>query len=140
MAIFFSYQFQNFRVRNSTVLKRWLLRAFKNEKKNLKQLNIIFCSDKFLLDINKKFLKHNYFTDIITFQYHKRNEPVKGEIFISVERVKKNSEKFNTAFRDELHRVLIHGALHLCGRKDKSSKEKSIIRTMEDSYLSLRNF
>src|SRR5204863_1939111 len=117
----------------------WLLHAFKNEKKKLKQLNIIFCSDKFLLDINKKFLKQNYFTDIITFYYHKKNEPVEGEIFISVERVKNNSEKFNTNFKDELHRVMIHGVLHLCGYKDKSSKEKTVIRSMENFYLAVKN-
>ncbi|MBK5284909.1 MAG: rRNA maturation RNase YbeY [Bacteroidia bacterium] len=140
MAVFFSYQFPNFRVRNSSAVKCWILKTFKNERKNLKQLNIVFCSDKFLLSINKKFLKHNYFTDIVTFYYHKKHEPVEGEIFISVERVKSNSIKFNTPFKDELNRVIIHGALHLCGYKDKSSKEKSTIRKKEDFYLLIRNF
>ena len=139
MAIFFSYQFPNFRIRNSSAVKRWALQAFKSEKKNLKQLNIVLCTDKFLLSINKKFLKHNYHTDIIAFQYNKKNSPVEGEIFISVERVRNNSEKFRTTFADELHRVIIHGALHLCGYNDKTSREKSAIRKKEDIYLSKRN-
>src|SRR5262245_15923455 len=101
--------------------------AFKEEKKSLKQLNVVFCSDKFLLDINKKFLKHNYLTDVITFQYNKKGAPVEGEIFISVERVKSNAKKFDNTFRDEFHRVLIHGVLHLCGYKDKTSKAKTTI-------------
>ena len=140
MAIFFSYRLPNFRIRNSSEVKRWLHQAFRNEKKKLKRLNIIFCSDKELLKINRGFLKHDYLTDIITFQYSKKKSPVEGEIFISAERVKKNSEKFNTTFKNELHRVIIHGVLHLCGMKDGTSKEKSSVRKKEDFYLFKRNF
>ena len=140
MAIFFSYQLSGFRVRNSSSVKRWLLKAFKSEKKKLKKLNIIFCSDKFLLGINKKFLKHNFLTDIITFQYNQKKSPVEGEIYISIERVKSNAEQFKHSFTDELHRVLIHGALHLCGYKDKTLKDKSTIRKGEEFYLSHRKF
>lgn len=117
-----------------------MIQSFKREKKKLKKLNIVFCTDKFLLGINKKFLKHNFLTDIITFQYNEKNSALEGEIYISVERVKGNAEQFNNSFTDELHRVLIHGALHLCGHKDKTRKDKSAIRKDEDFYLSLRKF
>jgi len=93
-----------------------------------------------LLDINKKFLKHNFFTDIITFQYSKKNAPVEGEIFISVETVRKNARQFVVTIKDELHRVIIHGALHLCGYGDKTAKAKSAIRKKEDLYLFQRDF
>ena len=139
-AIFFTYQVPRFRVRNSSPVKRWMLQAFRQEKKKLKQLNVVFCSDKFLLDINKKFLKHNFHTDVITFQYNKKNAPVEGEIFISVEMVMANSKKFNAAFKDELHRVMIHGALHLCGYSDKTSAAKSLMQKRENKHLLQRNF
>ena len=116
-----------------------MLKAFRSEKKKLKQLNIVFCSDKFLLDINKKFLGHDFLTDIITFHYNKKNSPVEGEIFISVERVKSNAKKFSTTFRDELHRVMIHGALHLCGYADKTSAAKSAMEKKENQYLLKRS-
>jgi probable rRNA maturation factor len=103
-------------------------------------LNVVFCSDKYLLDINKKFLKHNFFTDIITFQYNKKTAPIEGEIFISAEQVKSNSRKFKTALRDEMHRVIIHGVLHLCGYRDNTVKAKSTIRKKEDLYLFQRGF
>lgn len=115
-------------------------KAFRKEKKSLKQLNVVFCSDKFLLNINKKFLKHNFLTDVITFQYNKKNTPVEGEIFISVERVRSNAKKFSVTLRDELHRVIIHGALHLCGYNDKTRSAKSIVRKREGRYLLQRNF
>lgn len=117
-----------------------MLQAFRQEKEKLKQLNIVFCSDKFLLDINKKFLKHNFFTDVITFQYNKKNTPIEGEIFISVETVKANSKKFGTAFKDELHRVMIHGVLHLCGYSDKTSAAKSLMQKSENKHLLRSNF
>jgi probable rRNA maturation factor len=138
--VFFSYQFSDFRVRNSSAVKRWLLRAFKSEKKKLKQLNITFCSDKELLKINNDFLKHNYFTDIITFQYNKKTSAVESEVYISVERVKNNASELGMTFTDELHRVMIHGVLHLCGYKDKTAKDKTVITKKEDAYLLKRNF
>jgi len=117
-----------------------MLSTFKKEKRSLEQLNVVFCSDKFLLGINKKFLKHDFLTDVITFHYNKKNAPVEGEIFISVERVKSNSKKFDASFRDELHRVIIHGVLHLCGYSDKTPIAKSAIRRKEDNRLFQRNF
>jgi|SRR5436853_4081680 len=138
--IYFTYQVPGFRVQKASAVKRWMLSTFKKEKKPLEQLNVVFCSDKFLLGINKKFLKHNSLTDVITFHYNKKDAPVEGEIFISVERVKNNSKKFNASFRDELHRVIIHGVLHLCGYSDKTPRAKSAIRRKEDSRLLQRNF
>jgi rRNA maturation RNase YbeY len=139
-AISFTYLLPGFRVSNSSAVKRWMLSAFRKEKKSLKQLNVIFCSDKYLLDINKKFLRHNFFTDIITFRYSKKNAPIEGEIFISIETVKSNSKKFDTTFKNELHRVIIHGVLHLCGYLDNTSREKSVIGKKEDKYLFQCNF
>lgn len=121
-------------------VKHWMLQVFRKEKKPVKQLNVVFCSDKYLLDINKKFLKHNFFTDVITFQYNQKNVPVEGEIFISAQQVKDNTKKFGTTLRDELHRVIIHGVLHLCGYRDNTSRAKSAVRKKEDSYLFQRNF
>jgi probable rRNA maturation factor len=103
-------------------------------------LNVVFCSDKYLLGINKRFLKHNFFTDVITFQYNKKNAPIEGEIFISAQQVKSNSKKFSTTLKDELHRVIIHGVLHLCGYGDNTAKAKSAIRKKEDLYLFKRAF
>ncbi len=114
--------------------------AFTKEKQKLKQLNVVFCSDKYLLGINKKFLQHNFFTDIITFHYNQKRAPIEGEIFISVEAVKSNSKKFDVSFKDELHRVMIHGVLHLCGYLDHTAKAKSAIRKKEDFYLLQRHF
>ena len=117
-----------------------MLQVFRREKNPLRQLNVVFCSDQFLLGINRKFLKHDFLTDVITFQYNKKNTPVEGEIFISAECVRSNSKKFGTTLRDELHRVIIHGVLHLCGYNDKMPKAKSAIRKKEDAYLFQRNF
>jgi rRNA maturation RNase YbeY len=138
--ILFSYRLAGFRVRNSRKVKQWLLNTFKKEKTKLHRLNIIFCGDKELRSINKNFLRHDYFTDIITFQYNQKNAPVEGEIFISVDRVRNNAEKFEIIFPDELHRVMIHGVLHLCGCKDKTAKEKAAIRNQENHFLQRRNF
>jgi rRNA maturation RNase YbeY len=139
-SIIFSYRLANFRVRNSRTVKQWLSNAITLEKKKLQRLNIIFCTDKELLRINRNFLKHDYFTDIITFQYNRKNTPLEAEIFISVNRVINNAEEFETKIKDELHRVMIHGVLHLCGYKDKTVKEKSAIRLRENIYLQKRNF
>ena len=101
------------------------------------QLIIFFCTDQYLLDINKRFLKHDYFTDIITFNLADPNGKIEGEIYISVDRVRENSKKMQVSLREELHRVIFHGALHLCGYGDKGDKEKKKMTTAEDRYLRL---
>ncbi len=108
-----------------------------NEIKKLKklQLTYIFCSDEHLLQINKEFLKHNTYTDIVTFDLGEFDDEVIGEIYISVDRVAENAEKFDTTYNNELHRVIFHGALHLCGYKDKTEEDKKKMRRKEDQCL-----
>lgn len=98
-------------------------------------LTYIFCTDEYLLDINRKFLDHDTYTDIITFNLTGEGELLTGEIYISTERVAENAEKFGTLYQEELHRVIFHGALHLCGFKDKSATDKKKMREMEDKCL-----
>lgn len=98
-------------------------------------LTYIFCNDEYLLDINRKFLDHDTYTDIITFDLTGDNELLTGEIYISTDRVAENAEKFGTTYAEELHRVIFHGALHLCGFKDKSATDKKKMREMEDKCL-----
>jgi probable rRNA maturation factor len=116
-------------------LKSFLAALFKREKKALASLTYIFCSDKALLDINQQFLQHDYYTDIITFNLAPRNHAVEGEIYISLDRVRENALNLDEYFYRELHRVIFHGALHLCGYKDKTNKDLLIMRTTEDFYL-----
>ena len=99
------------------------------------EMNIIFCNDAFLLEMNNNFLDHDTFTDIITFDLSDQKNAVDGEIYISVERVKENAKIFKTTYTDELHRVIFHGVLHLCGFKDKKEKDKKIMRENEDYCL-----
>ena len=116
-------------------LKAAVASLMKDEGKSFVSLDYIFCSDEYLLEINQNFLSHDDLTDIITFDLSDNKEKLKGEIYISVERVLDNSLLFNSTFRDELARVVFHGALHLCGYKDKSKKELVEIREKEDYYL-----
>ena len=105
--------------------------------KNVKtaEINVIFCNDPFLLEMNNNFLDHDTFTDIITFDLSESKNAVDGEIYISVERVRENAKIFKTTYTDELHRVIFHGVLHLCGFKDKKEKDKKIMRENEDYCL-----
>lgn len=108
----------------------------KNLKKTQKvQLTYIFCSDEHLLGINQQFLKHNTYTDIITFDLGEYDDEVIGEIYISVDRVADNAAKFGVDYNDELHRVIFHGALHLCGYKDKTEADRKEMRRKEDLCL-----
>jgi probable rRNA maturation factor len=111
--------------------------TIKKEKKGIGDLTYVFCSDEYLLSLNQKFLNHNTLTDIITFDYSEA-KTLSGEIYISIERVAENAEKFKVAFEDELHRVMIHGVLHLAGYKDKRPAEKALMRKKEEASLSLR--
>lgn len=109
------------------------------ENKELGELTLIFCSDDYLLDINREHLNHDYFTDIITFDYS--DFPiVSGDLFISIDRVKENAVDFNVSFEHELHRVIIHGFLHLCGYLDKSEEDELIMRSKENQALNLIGF
>ena len=140
MPLHFHTQNISFSLKNKKELKRWISHTLLSEKKNLGQIDFIFCDDAFLLQYNKTYLKHNAYTDIITFDYSiKKSNPllISGDIFISIERVKENASKFNTSFMNEIHRVMIHGVLHLIGYKDKGKKDKLAMRIKEDFYLAL---
>lgn len=116
----------------------WIKSVIKREKYTASEINFIFCSDERLSEINLQYLNHKTLTDIITFDYSTNNKELKGDIFISIPRVKENAVKFKADFDTELHRVIIHGVLHLIGFTDKSKSEKSIMREKEDACLSLR--
>ncbi|MGZ3836667.1 MAG: rRNA maturation RNase YbeY, partial [Mucilaginibacter sp.] len=106
----------------------------------LKELNYIFCSDQYLLQINQQYLDHDTYTDIVTFDNSDIAKVIVGDIFISIDRIRENAAKFNTGEVNELHRVIIHGALHLLGYTDKKADSKKTMTAKEDHYLSLRNF
>lgn len=118
-------------------LKLFLVALFKREKADLGELQYVFCSDAYLLGINRQFLDHDYYTDIITFDLSEPDEPINAEIYISVERVRENAREFKTSLSKELHRVIFHGALHLCGYTDKGFQAEKEMRKMEDKYLNL---
>lgn len=118
-------------------LKAFIELLFKKEKKKLEHCNYVFCSDDYLLEINKQYLKHDFYTDIVTFDLSEPGHPINAEIYISVDRVRDNARQFETSLKRELHRVIFHGALHLCGYKDKSKQEGLNMRKMEDKYLDL---
>ena len=112
----------------------WIKSVIILEGKTPGDISFVFCSDDYLLDVNRKYLKHDFFTDIITFDYVE-NSQINGDIFISVDRVKDNSVQFNTSFSNELHRIIIHGVLHLLGYKDKKKEDKKLMTDKEDFYL-----
>jgi rRNA maturation RNase YbeY len=120
-------------------LRLWMQKVAQKHRCKIEQLDFIFCSDDYLLHINQQFLAHNTFTDIITFDYskpsNKASKGIAGEIYISVERVKENAITFKTNFTNELHRVMIHGVLHICGFKDKKVQEQKEMRAQEDLAL-----
>lgn len=115
--------------------KKWLNQVISNEDKEEGDITYIFCDDDYLLEKNIRFLNHNTLTDVITFDYCEGNS-VSGDIFISIERVKENSEVFKVDFLTELNRVMVHGLLHLLGYKDKTEKESNLMRKKENYYLS----
>jgi len=117
-------------------LKSFIKDIFKNEKKKARSLNYIFCSDQHLLEINKTYLGHNYFTDIITFDLTEPgSKTIEGEIYISIDTVKDNAKRFKTTISKELYRVIFHGVLHLCGYDDKTITDKSQMTEKENYYL-----
>jgi rRNA maturation RNase YbeY len=121
---------------NRTGLKKYIGSIFIKEGIKLKSLNCIFCTDKALLEINRKYLNHDFYTDIITFDLSEKGA-VKAEIYISIDRVRENARKLGFSFKSELHRVIFHGVLHLCGYKDKNKSEKMKMRGKEAFYLAL---
>lgn len=130
----FFFEQGGFALSNRTGLKKFIRTLFTREKRKLGNINYIFCSDKKLLEINQQFLKHDYYTDIITFDLS-ADSSVVAEVYISIDRVRDNAKILGVSFKQELHRVIFHGALHLCGYSDKRPAEKALMRKKEDFYL-----
>jgi probable rRNA maturation factor len=130
------YNEVSFSLSNRTKLKLFIPNIFRLEAtKPLEQLNYIFCTDEYLLHVNREFLKHDYYTDIITFDLSEENGTITGEIYISIDRVRDNARQNNVRLYEELHRVIFHGALHLCGYGDKAPKEVKQMRAKENFYM-----
>jgi probable rRNA maturation factor len=136
--IYFFYEDVDFNFTAIRNTKSWLKGVIRAENKKLAELCYIFCSDAILADVNLQYLRHTTLTDIITFDIGEDVHIVEGEIYISIERVKDNAAKFKVSFDQELHRVMVHGVLHLLGYSDKTPQQKKIMRKKEDAYLSLR--
>lgn len=134
MAITFQNQEISFYLKEKTKLREWIKSVITSEKKKTGEINFVFTSDKVLLKYNLEYLNHHTLTDIITFDSCEENI-INGDIIISTERVKENSEKFSVSFEEELHRVMIHGILHLCGYKDKTTSAKQLMRKKENLAL-----
>ena len=133
----FFFQYPGVTLQNRIRLKTYIQKIFHREKRSLGGLNYIFCSDKELLRINRQFLGHDFYTDILTFELSETPGITQGEIYISINRVRENAKDLGVSFKSELHRVIFHGALHLCGYGDKTKREKQEMRGKEDKYLSL---
>ncbi len=129
----------SFNLARKLFLKKWITEVIALEKKKKGEINYIFCNDNYLAQINLEYLKHDTLTDIITFDYTQDHKGfISGDIFISIERVRENAKLLQLPFSEELHRVMIHGILHLIGYKDKTKALKSIMRQKEDISLSLQ--
>ncbi len=137
MDIQFFFTDQKITLTDRTKLKSFIQSIFKKEKTPATSLTYVFCSDSYLLEINKQFLQHDYFTDIITFDLSSTKDLIEGEVYISIDRVKDNAEQLGNTIKNELHRVIFHGALHLCGYKDKKLSDEKAMRAAEEKYLKL---
>ena len=126
-----------FQFKPKRLTSSWLKMVAESEIRKLGDINVIFCSDNYILDINQKYLQHDYFTDIITFDYCEGNK-LSGDLFISVDSVRENSIYYHTAFDDELNRVIVHGLLHLIGYDDHTVEDIAQMRSKENYYLELR--
>ncbi|MFM7216519.1 MAG: rRNA maturation RNase YbeY [Bacteroidota bacterium] len=129
-----------FRLSAKNQLADWLMKSIRKEAFRAGTINIVFCGDRYLRTMNKRFLGHDYNTDIITFPTGEDPSVIDGDLFISIESVRKNAETFKVTFQDELHRVIIHGILHLCNYSDKSERKKKEMRAREDHYLNRRSW
>ena len=116
-------------------IKEWLFNIADEERCKIREVNYIFCSDEYLLDINKRYLQHDYYTDIITFQYNEKESPIEGDCFISSETVRYNAQDYNDKFENELYRVIVHGLLHLLGYEDKKESDYELMKKKENYYL-----
>ena len=127
----------SFIFKEKRLTNRWLKLVAESEIRRLGEIAIIFCSDNYILDVNLKYLQHDYYTDIITFDYCE-GDRLSGDLFISVDSVRENASTYGTEFADELNRVIVHGLLHLIGYDDHSEEDIAVMRSKENYYLSLR--
>ena len=127
-----------FVLKNKQANNRWLKMVAGSEVRTIGDVNIIFCSDNRILDVNMRYLQHDYFTDIITFDYCEGNR-LSGDLFISIDTVRENAVEYGSGFDEELHRVMVHGILHLIGYDDSNPEEEKLIHEKEDYYLALRD-
>ena len=127
----------NFSISDEHAVASWLNDVCVAEGKSLEVVSYIFCADEYLLEMNRQYLNHDYYTDVITFDYCEA-DAVSGDVFISIDRVEENAQTIGVSKQDELHRVMVHGLLHLIGYGDKSEAEKEQMTQKEDYYLSLR--
>lgn len=130
----------SYKLQQKLKVKNWIRNTIAAEGYKLIELNFIFCTDEYLLGINERFLNHSTYTDIITFDNSEQKGSIVGDIFISTDRIKENSKKYAVPEKDELHRIMIHGILHLLGYPDKPKKNKVIMTAMENKYLAIREF
>ncbi len=138
MAITFNSEQINFNSKGKSLLKKWIKSIIEQEGKKVGEINYIFCSDDYLLGINQTYLKHDTYTDVITFDFNEGSSKIiSGDIYISIDRVGDNAQKFKVSFEEELRRVIIHGILHLCGYLDKMPSEIKIMREKEEESLQL---
>ena len=133
--IIFNFKDVSFLLPNRKLLKTFIAKLFQKEQITVQQLDYIFCSDQYLLKLNKTYLGHDYYTDVITFTLSDSSEPIRGEIYISIDRIRENAKLYDRSFRNELHRIMLHGALHLSGYTDKRKKDKELMTKKEDYYL-----
>ena len=122
-------------LKNTADLKRFIELIFKKEMRSLDSINYIFCSDRAILEINKKYLNHDFYTDVITFDLSPNNKAISAEVYISIDRIRDNAKQLGLSIKSELHRVLFHAALHLCGYKDKKKKDQERMRKKENELL-----
>ena len=136
-SVSFHSELTSFKLKDKNKLKKWLHAVALRNGGKISAIQYIFCDDAFLLDVNKQYLNHDTLTDIITFRYSEHPAPLESDIYISIERVKENALQLSIQFENELHRVMVHGVLHLLGFKDKTAKEKGLMREEEDFYLGM---
>ena len=135
--IVYFYEDTSFQLTSETNTSSWIQTIIEKEGFVLSHINYIFCSDPYLLAINKEYLQHDFFTDILTFDQSGKENEIEADIYISIDRVTDNAETLHISFADELLRVIIHGILHLIGFSDKTESEKTLMREKEDSCISL---
>ena len=137
MPVHFFNESSDFYLADPMAAESWLEKVCQEENQNLGELSVVFCDDEYLLKINQDYLQHDFYTDIITFDYSDKDS-ISGDLFLSIERIAENAKNHDTNFQHELHRVMVHGLLHLLGYQDKEEEDQLIMRNKEDHYLLLR--